>query len=260
MKKPERELVRRQKKRLKVDRSKTRTKKHSESDAGVFAKAAKWFVIIGSTGLLCLVLAAFFTPLLAIEEVEVVGTERLDAASVSASLETLNGIPLTQVTDAKIAELLSQFELVETFAVQAQPPHTLRIKIRERQPIVIIPQSGKNYLYDPAGIRIGEVSKGERFPYLKLNGSVADNPQFETAVEILLGIPVATYEQVFSVEVSAKLTAVFKLRDSGIKVIWGDSSDATFKAEVLQTLLATGQKDGVTIDVSSPSAPVVTHP
>jgi cell division protein FtsQ len=159
-----------------------------------------------------------------------------------------------------VAQLLSEYELVETFAVQAEPPHTLRIKIRERQPIVIIPQAGKNYLYDPAGIRIGEVADGERFPYLKLNGAVTDNPQFETAVEILLGMPVATYEQIFSLEVSAKLTAVFKLRDNGIAVIWGDSADATFKAEVLQSLLATGQKDGVTIDVSSPSAPVVTYP
>lgn len=260
MKKPERELVRRQKNRLKVDRAKTRLKNPTDSDVGVFAKAAKWFLIIGSTALLGLVLAAFFTPLLAIEKVEVVGTERLNAASVSATLESLEGVPLTQVSDAKIAELLSGFELVETFAVQAEPPHTLRVKIRERQPIVIIPQSGKNFLYDPAGIKIGEVAQGEKFPYLKLNGAVTDNPQFETAVEILLGIPVATYEQVFSVEVSSKLTAVFKLRESGIQVIWGDSSDAAFKAEVLQTLLATGQKDGVTIDVSSPSAPVVTHP
>lgn len=260
MKKPERELVRRQKKRLKVDGKNSRSKSRSDSEVGVFAKAAKWFLLSGATALLGLVLAAFFTPLLAIEKVEVVGTERLNASSVSASLESLTGVPLTQVSDARVAELLSNFELVETFAVQAEPPHTLRVKIRERQPIVIIPQAGKNYLYDPAGIKIGEVGKGEQFPYLKLNGAVTDNPQFETAVEILLGVPVATYEQIFSLEVSSKLTAVFKLRDSGISVIWGDESDATFKAEVLQTLLATGQKDGVTIDVSSPSAPVVTYP
>jgi cell division protein FtsQ len=259
LKKPQRELIKRQKNRLRVDK-KPKTQKTTVGGDGVFARAVKWFLIVGFTGLAGLVLAAFFTPLLAVEEVEVVGTERLNAASVSATLEVLQGVPLTMVSDDKVAELLNTYELVETFAIQAQPPHTLRIKIRERQPIVIIPQAGKNLLFDPAGIKIGEVAKGDRFPYLKLTGSVQENPQFETAVEILLGLPLETYDQIFSLEVSQKLTAVFKLRDSEISVIWGDASDATFKAEVLQTLLATGQKNGVTIDVSSPSAPVVTHP
>lgn len=260
MKKPERELVRRQKKRTKTSVASRRSSLRSDSGPGVVALGTRWFLIIGFTALFGLVAASFLTPLLAIQQIEVVGTQRLDSKKVSASLKELEGVPLTLVSDSKVAELLGDYELIETFAIQAEPPHNLRIKIRERQPLVIIPQAGKNLLFDPAGVKIGEVAQGEKFPYLKISGSTLDNPQFETAVEILLGMPVATYEQIFSMEVSEKLTAKLKLREGEISVIWGDATNPTFKAEVLQTLLANGQKNGVTIDVSSPSAPVVTYP
>lgn len=255
MKKPERELVRRQKKRIRVDKV---SNKKSGSDG--FATATKWFFGIGFLGLFGLMLAAFFTPMLAIENVKVVGTERLNAASVSAALEQLKGTPLTQLSDDRVAQLLEGFDLVETFAVQAEPPHALVVKIRERQPIVTIPKAGKNLLYDPAGVEVGIAQGGDKIPYLKISGGVADNPQFETAIEILLAMPVETYQQIFSMELSSKLTATMRLRESDIRVIWGDDSQAGLKSEVLQSLLANKQKPGVTIDVSSPTAPVVTHP
>lgn len=255
MKKPERELVRRQKKRIRVDKVSSKT---SSSDG--FALATKWFFGIGFLGLFGLMLAAFFTPMLAIENVKVTGTERLNAASVSAALQELEGTPLTQVSDGKVAQLLAGFDLVETFAVQAEPPNGLVVKIRERQPIVIIPKAGNNILYDPAGVELGLAGKQEQIPYLKIAGGVKDNPQFDTAIEILLAMPVQTYEQIFSIELSSKLTATMRLRERDIRVIWGDDSQAGLKAEVLQSLLANKQKSGVTIDVSSPNSPVVTHP
>lgn len=250
--------MRKQKKRLRVSNPKSSRELDLSSDG--FARATKWFFGVGFFALFALVLAAFFTPLLAIEKIEVVGTQRLEPASLSAALGELEGVPLTQVSENRVAELLAGFELVETFAVQAEPPHTLRVKIRERQPIVIVPRAGKNLLYDPAGVEIGEIAQGEKFPYLKITGGVKDNPQFESAIDILLGMPVLTYQQIFSIEVTQKLTATLRLRESDIRVIWGDSSQGGLKAEVLESLLANKQKPGVTIDVSSPTAPVVTHP
>ena len=71
------------------------------------------------------------------------------------ALEELVGKPLTTVSQDNVADLLADFALIETFALQAEPPHTLTVKIRERQPIVILVRGGKNYLYDAAGGYVG---------------------------------------------------------------------------------------------------------
>ena len=176
------------------------------------------------------------------------------------ALEELVGKPLTTVSQDKVADLLSDFTLIETFTLQAEPPHTLTVRIRERQPVVILVRGGKNYLYDAAGIRISNAEKGDEFPYMRLATEPTTDAKFATAIEVLLSLPVATYTQVFSIEVSEQLTTRLVMKKSDIKVIWGNTDQALLKAEVLNSLIATGLEDAVTVDVSSPNAPVVTHP
>ena len=57
-----------------------------------------------------------------------------------------------------------------------------------------------------------------------------------------------------------QLTTDLILRKSDSRVIWGNAKQGLLKAEVLNSLIETGVKPGVTIDVSSPKAPVVTYP
>ncbi|MEL0237414.1 MAG: peptidase S9, partial [Aquiluna sp.] len=68
------------------------------------------------------------------------------------------------------------------------------------------------------------------------------------------------YSQVFSVEVSPQLTTKLTLKDGNWSVIWGSNEDSLLKAEVLDSLIATGLEEGVEIDVSSPNSPVVRYP
>lgn len=257
MRKPERELLAQEKKRLKKQGKSDRPKKPS---TGGFTIWGRIVGIVGPLLLIGLVAATFFTPLLAIENVQVTGIERLNQKKVEKALEALVDKPLTAVSEAEVGALLSEFGLVETFALQAEPPHTLTIKIRERQPILILAAGSKNFLYDAAGVKIAEAQASDDFPYLKLAGDPTQDERYKVAVEVLLSLPVANYHQIFSIEVSRQLTTNLVLRDSDIKVIWGDAKDALLKAEVLDSLIATGQKKGVTIDVSSPNSPVVTYP
>lgn len=257
MRKPERELLQREKKRLGAEK---KTKTPRRSTIGAFSIWGRLVGIVGPILLIGLVAATFFTPLLAIEKIEVSGTQRLDQAKVEKSLKSLIGRPLPTVTESEVGELLSDFGLVDTFALQAQPPHVITVKIRERQPILIVPLAGKNYLYDAAGVKIAESTKSDVFPYLKSPGTPLADERFEVAVEVLLSLPISNYEDIFSIQVSKALTTTMVLRDSDIQVIWGGTDQALLKAEVLDSLIKTGQKDGVTIDVSSPNSPVVTYP
>ncbi len=257
MKRPERELVGREIKRV----------KNSAKPAKAKATKASGFRILGSSlfiggpiALILLVVATFFTPMLAIEQIKVSGNDRIQANKVMGALEELVGRPLTTVSQDNVAELLADFALIETFALQAEPPHTLTVKIRERQPIVILVRGGKNYLYDAAGVRIDVANAKDKYPYFRFTADPLKDKKYKTAMEVLLSLPVATYKQVFSIQVSDQLTTDLILRKSDTRVIWGNAKQGLLKAEVLNSLIETGVKPGVTIDVSSPKAPVVTYP
>lgn len=255
MKKPEREILGQEIRRLK-----RKDKKPIKSSLGPFAIWGRILVVGGPTILAIVIAASYLTPLFAIERIVVSGTERISASDIEQKLEPLLERPLTTVGEAEMTELLSGFPLIETFTFQAEPPHTLKVTIRERQPIVTLVRGGKNYLYDAAGIQVGEADDTKSYPFLVLIGDPKDNPRFSAAIELLLSLPVETYSQIFSIEVSPQLTSKLTMRETNTVVLWGDSSQSLLKAEVLDSLIATGVEAGVLIDVSSPNAPVVTYP
>jgi cell division protein FtsQ len=257
LKRPERELVGRELKRVKNSVKPAKAKRAKTSGFQVLGRT---LFIAGPIALVLLVVATFFTPLLAIEQIKVSGHDRIKASKVMGALEELVGKPLTTVSQDNVAELLADFALIETFTLQAEPPHTLTVKIRERQPIVILVRGGKNYLYDAAGVRIDVANSKDKYPYFRFTADPLKDKKYRTAMEVLLSLPVNTYKQVFSIQVSDQLTTDLILRKSDTRVIWGNAKQGLLKAEVLNSLIETGVKPGVTIDVSSPKAPVVTYP
>lgn len=256
MKKPERELVGREIKRVKQSVKPVKVKTTGKSGFRILGKT---LFIAGPIALVVLVVATFFTPMLAIEQIKVSGNDRIQANKVMGALEELVGKPLTTVSQGTVAELLSDFALIETFTLQAEPPHTLTVKIRERQPIVILVRGGKNYLYDAAGVRIDVANAKDKYPFFRFTADPLTDKKYKTAMDVLLSLPVGTYKKVFSIQVSDQLTTDLILRKTDTRVIWGNAKQGSLKAEVLNSLIKTGVKPGVTIDVSSPKAPVVTY-
>ncbi len=231
MRKPNRELIRQE------QRKKVRVKK-SGNELGAFTRWGRILILITPVTVIALLIAAFFTPLFSVKEISVVGVERLSAEKLEAKLQPLTGKPLTMIQTQEVADLLAGFELIETFALQAEPPNTLRVKIRERQPLLIVLQSGQRQMYDAAGVRIAVATAQEVLPIFEFQGNPQTDPKFKHAVELLLGLPLATYQSVASISVSDQLTSQFELRKTGVRVFWGSNSDSLLKAEVLESLLA----------------------
>ncbi len=214
---------------------------------------------IGS--LVLLVLAAMFTPLLAIEKIEVGGINRLKEKSIVNALTSQLGKPLPMVNPADIATALKVFPLIESFSIISLPPHTLKIQIAERQPIGVISVGSTNYLYDPAGVRIGIASGSEQYPTIQITGEPEKSPQFKAAIEVLMALPADLLSRVAEINAKSKDDVTLRLRGySGQRIIWGDGSDSVLKSRVLDALIANQKKtDRVTFDVSSPNAPVVRY-
>jgi cell division protein FtsQ len=247
---PNRELVKQERRKKRV----TRTPRRS---VGGLTALGRVMIILAPIMIVTLLIAAFFTPLFAVKQIVVSGTERLDSARLSASLEELIDKPLTMITNDEVTNLLAGYELIETFALQAEPPSTLRVKVRERQPLMILTLSGQNFMFDAAGVRIAPATAADDYPLFRFQGNPQQDPRFKHAVELLLSLPLETYNSISAITVSDQLTSQLTLRDRGINVFWGSNSEPLLKAEVLDSLLATSGDKLTGVDVSSPNAPVV---
>jgi cell division protein FtsQ len=207
------------------------------------------------------VLATIFTPLLAIEKIEVTGVTRLKEKSIVNALTSQLGKPLPTISSSDIASALEAFPLIESYSIISLPPHTLKIQIIERQPIGVIQVGGARYLYDPAGVRIGISNGSENLPVIAINGAPENSAQFKSAIEVLLALPSDLLERVAEINAKSKDDVSLRLRGyAGQRILWGDGSDSILKSRVLEALIVNQKKtDSVTFDVSSPNAPVVRY-
>jgi cell division protein FtsQ len=209
--------------------------------------------------LLGIVATVTFSPVLAVKEIFVSGTERIDPAQIQKALQSHVGTPLPLLNEQEVADSLAGFELIESFSATAVPPNGLNIRISERQAICIISSGGSRWLYDPAGIRIAKSAAGEMLPEILISENPLNSQRFRNSIEVLMALPEDLLDDVEFIEARSKDDVQMSLRSSrNQRIIWGDSSDSVLKSKVLQALIKNHRKQSsVTFDVSSPNAPVV---
>lgn len=218
--------------------------------------------VIGSfTALVLLMLASMYTPMLAVESIRITGTSRLKVAQLQSALKSQIGTPLPMVNSDKIGESLKSFPLIESFSITSRPPHSLVIRITERSPIAEVAVGGTSYLYDPAGVRIGQTKGSDSYPQISINGDPANSAEYALAIDVLLALPASLLPRVYSIDAKTKDNVTMELRgNAGQRIVWGDASRSALKSKVLAALIRNYKKsDRVTFDVSSPTAPVVRY-
>jgi cell division protein FtsQ len=219
-------------------------------------------ISLGSVAaLVALVAATVFTPLLAVETIEIRGLDRIPEKSIRKVLEKQLGKPLPLVNSDEIAADLEKFALIESFSAISQPPHALQVRIRERQPIVIVYSGGQPYLYDPAGVQLGRAKVSDKYPILTIAGSAKNSAEFKAAIDVLLALPATLLPKLSSIDAKSKDNVSMQLRGyAGQRIIWGDGSQSVLKSKVLAALIKNQKRtDRVTFDVSSPTTPVVKY-
>jgi cell division protein FtsQ len=225
------------------------------------ARAFGIAIVAAFAALFGIVLASLFTPLLAIQKIEISGLHRISKDAVLAALTPQVGVPLTMVNAEKIAAELDHFKLIESFSTVAAPPHTLQVRIIERLPVCIVTIGGINDLYDVAGVELGQASARDQYPVVSISGSPRNSKNYADAIQVLLSLPVSLVKKVAVVEARSQDNVVIQLKGlAGQQIVWGDSSRSALKATVLASLLKHVRASQVaTIDVSAPTAPVVRY-
>jgi len=207
------------------------------------------------------VAVAVFSPLLSLEQIEVEGTDRVDAAEVQAAVSDQLGTPLARIDFGRITTELERFPLIASYVTETAPPHTLVIRVTERQPIATVPSGDGFDLVDPAGIVVQHLdARQDGVPLVDVGGAPLDDTAFRSAAEVLLALPQALRQTVDSATASTADDVTLSLT-TGERVVWGSADHSAEKAQVLAGLIADqARRDpaaSVEFDVSAPDNGII---
>jgi len=215
-----------------------------------------WFIAGGAILALALFVAVgTLSPLTAVRDVQISGADRVSVDKVQEALARFEGVPLTLVSDRDVHRALEPFPLIQRYSIERIPPHTLLVRIEERDPVIAIKDDARYRLLDPAGVLVATAKEApEGVP--PAEGAAADlgSPAFTAAGTVIRDLPRDIREQLVGVTASSAQDVEFIL-DGGRRVVWGEAADTQRKAVVLRAMLKSVPRARM-IDVSAPDAPV----
>jgi cell division septal protein FtsQ len=226
--------------------------------------------------LLALVIAGFVllerSALVALEEVEVDGTERLTADQVRAAAGLELGTSTLRLRLRPAEERVTDLPLVRSAEARRVDPLTVRIEVVERTPAVLAEGAGERSLLDRDGIVIvaGEAVADEPLeglPVVRLpdappavGGVAGDDPALANAFEVWRGLSGALRAEVLRYDAQGPDELTLQLR-SQVEVRFGRADRLDEKVRALGAVLDdVGSTPVEAIDVRAPSAPVVIGP
>lgn len=213
--------------------------------------AAVLLLVLGTLG-------AAYSPLFAVEKVSVVGASTLDAGAVEQALAGQIGTPLPLVDSSAVKAALVTFPLVESYTLEARPPHELVVRIVERTPIGSIPSSAGYTLVDAAGVALSTTPQpAAGHPVLSVEGGLS-SPAFTAVGTVFRTLPTDIRDQVTAMSATSANDVTLTLGGTGTTVVWGNADDSVLKAKSLAAIMAARPPSEVSsYDVSSATAVVV---
>lgn len=193
-----------------------------------------------------------FSPVLAVERVEVTGAHRLAASSLRATAAVPLGVPLARQDLTAIAGRVSSLPQIESTEVSRRWPNTIRVAVVERRPVLGVRQPEGFVLIDSHGVAF------ESRPSLPSGVLQADVDPSNVAVLVEVGaiaaaMPAGLRNRVERLQATSQSSVRVVLSD-GVRVQWGTGADSALKADIVLALL---KRKPSTIDVSSPHNPAI---
>ena len=191
--------------------------------------------------------AVGWSPLLAVQEVRVLGTHTVSPAQVRAAAGVSIGTPLARVSSSDVQSRVDAIGPVASVEVRHGWPHVLVLVVTEREPVAAVRAPGGFELVDRTGFAYAPVSaRPDGIPELTATGDA-----LTASVTVLSELPDSLRAQVRSVSAGSAADVRLVLADR-TQVRWGGAVDAARKAAVLLALLPQRAR---TIDVSAPDLP-----
>ena len=190
------------------------------------------------------------SPWFLVDEVVVVGEERLSDAQVLAAADVDLGQPLARVDTAGVARRVGALGPVLSVDVQRGWPGTLEVRVVEREPVAAVGRAPAFTLLDGTGAHLGTVKalpKG--VVRLGVRQPGPHDPATLAALTVLDAVPPVVRSHLAAVRALSPEQVTLLLRD-GRTVVWGGVDRGREKAAVVVPLL---RLPGRVYDVSTPS-------
>jgi len=210
--------------------------------------------------------AAFWSPLLDVRRVQVAGVHHSDPDDVRAAASLGSDDNLLLVSTGAIARAVEELPWVRDADVHRRLPGTVRIKITERDPALVLTVPSGTWTLDADGRVLAEGTAATGLPSLSGTtvGGIAPGDQLETdevaaALKVWRSLPRSITATVESVLAPSAQRISLVLTDATI-VRYGGADHTRSKNEVLHVLLARLSAQGrraTYVDVSVPTSPAV---
>ncbi len=216
-------------------------------------RAVRWLGGLALVGLLAGVAwAVWFSPLLAVRSVRVVGAGSVDPATVIAAAGVPVGTPLARVDVTGATARIEALPKVASVEVRRGWPHDLVLAVVERTPVAAVPAPGGGVdLVDASGVAFTHAASPGALPVVR----APDPTGLRSGLDVLAALPPALRATVTLVTASTRDDVTLQLT-KGATVRWGDASRGAQKAAVLAALV---KQPGRVYDVTAPDLPAVTR-
>jgi len=192
----------------------------------------------------------YFSAVLDTERVSVVGARQLEADVVRQAAQVPLGTPLARQDLDAIARRAASVPGVAAATVTRRWPHTVEVRVTERQPALAVRQPDGFLVVDKVGV--GFQTRPVVPPGVMLADVNPDNAALLSQVaEVAAALPKGLAAKVSSVSATTQDDITLALQ-GGVKVTWGPPADSALKAQVVTALLKRQVK---AIDVTSPHNP-----
>ncbi|KUI29672.1 cell division protein FtsQ [Mycobacterium sp. IS-1742] len=198
-------------------------------------------------------LLLYFTPIMSVRDIVVVGVEAIPREEVLGAAAVVPGTPLLQVDTDAVAERVATIRRVASARVQREYPSSLRITVVERVPLVVKDYPDGPHLFDRDGVDFATAPPPPNLPYLETATPGPNDPATEAALQVMLALPPEVAGQVGRIAAPSVASITLTLVDGRV-VVWGTTDRTDEKALKLAALLT---QPGRTYDVSSPDLPTV---
>jgi cell division protein FtsQ len=210
--------------------------------------------------------AAFFSPLLAVDDVRIVGARHTTAAEAAAVAEIDGEDNLLLVSTSEVAAKVRTLPWVKAARVDRMLPGTVRIRVEERRPAMVLSLGAAKWTIDRRGrvLTAGEAARG--LPVLAgvqvstvRPGLSLRTGEARAALSAWRSLPPALEDQVVAIFAPTIERLTFSLA-AGTQVRYGAAEHMRAKNEVVRVLLARTQSEGepaAYIDVRVPSNPAL---
>jgi len=211
------------------------------------------------------------SPLVGLEEVEVVGMQRLTASQITEAAELELGTSTLRLGLQAVTERIEALPLVLRASAQRTDPLSVRIEVTEREPVLVASGRGTTRYLDREGIVIDELGPDEPRPSSlavialaaappAVGEPVVADPALANAHAVWTGLSGSLRAEVVTYRAAGPDELTLELL-SGIEVRFGRAERTGEKVRALGAVLDdVGDTPIASIDVRAPQAPVVVGP